>query len=71
MKLCLACILLSGTGVLIGSAIYFFVCSGLALAVVHFANVLSNNLINNVTFNTVLLPSHFSSEFSSLPVIFF
>lgn len=58
MKLGLACILLSDTGVLIGSTVYFFVCSQLALAVVNFAYVLSK--INNVTFNTVLLSTSFS-----------
>ena len=58
MKLGLACILLSVTGVLIGSTVYFFVCSQLALAVVNFAYVLSK--INNVTFNTVLLSTSFS-----------
>lgn len=58
MKLGLACILLSDTGVLIGSTFYFFVCSQLALAVVNFAYVLSK--INNVTFNTVLLSTSFS-----------
>lgn len=58
MKLGLACILLSDTGVLIGSTVYFFVCSQLALAVVNFTYVLSK--INNVTFNTVLLSTSFS-----------
>ena len=59
MKLGLACILLSDTGVLISSStVYFFVCSQLALAVVNFAYVLSK--INNVTFNTVLLSTSFS-----------
>jgi len=38
MELGLACILLSDTAVLIGSIVYFFVCSQLALAVVNFYN---------------------------------
>ena len=64
MKLGLACILLSDTGVLIGSTVYFFVCSQLALAVVNFAYVLSK--INNVPLIQFCFPPHFPPEFTSL-----